>query len=29
MPVPIGELMLEGGLGDLLDGLAGDRQSPS
>ena len=29
VPVAVGELMLDGGLGDLLDGLAGDRQPPS
>ena len=28
-PVPVRELLLDGGLGDLLDGLAGNRQSPS
>ena len=29
MPVTVGELMLKGGLGNLLDGLTRDRQSPS
>ena len=29
VPVTVGELMLEGGLGNLLDGLARDRQLPS
>jgi hypothetical protein len=29
VPVTVGEAMLEGGLGNLLDGLAGDRQPPS
>jgi hypothetical protein len=28
-PVAVGEPMLDGGLGNLLDGLAGDRQPPS
>ena len=29
LPVAVGELMLDGGLGDLLDGFARDRQPPS